>query len=611
MRCFQLTWLCVALSALGACGGATPQQDCEVESTFEAVQQLFETNGCTASTCHGNPVDEAEGKLDLREGFSFDALMNGEPQAGTMSRLFPGDEELSLLYVKLAAATNRESLPNGIAGGAMPAAGRPLDADELELVRLWIRSGAPEQGFVADTDAVLKCNAVVDTAPNKIPPPDVPAADVGIQFYSGAWSLPAESEDETCFVTYYNYADRIPEQFQFDCDERFGGSERKCFSFNGILLSQDPQSHHAIVERYAPPANKQFQWEPDSEDWKNWQCLGGQSDGASCDPKDEGFCGERSACATAPQTAVACALYSNGPRELSSIAGFGGAPTANRIPVTIAQEFIFREDFANGVYETMPVEGFVIWNSHAFNLTNQDTTIEQWLTLEFSQPSERQFIRRQLFEAEHIFEMGPIPAFTTHQICATFTMPRYSRMLTLSTHYHKRGALFEVWYPPNAPCDPGASCQPRTDRDPEYTNRLYNDPLYQRFTGSEPKIQMDAAGVNDRTFKYCAVYDNGQTNPSRVKRDSVRADAETCELLDLVEAFVDVIPDGFRLPVACGCQPEEQACYGGRDQGMLCGGDDGMCRDGVCDACPLQGGVTTEDEMFAILGSWYQTTPDN
>ncbi len=27
--------------------------------------------------------------------------------------------------------------------------------------------------------------------------------------------------------------------------------------------------------------------------------------------------------------------------------------------------------------------------------------------------------------------------------------------------------------------------------------------------------------------------------------------------------------------------------------------------DGVCDACPLVGGVTTEDEMFAILGDYF------
>jgi hypothetical protein len=27
--------------------------------------------------------------------------------------------------------------------------------------------------------------------------------------------------------------------------------------------------------------------------------------------------------------------------------------------------------------------------------------------------------------------------------------------------------------------------------------------------------------------------------------------------------------------------------------------------DGVCDACPLEGGVTTEDEMYIMLGLYY------
>ncbi len=26
---------------------------------------------------------------------------------------------------------------------------------------------------------------------------------------------------------------------------------------------------------------------------------------------------------------------------------------------------------------------------------------------------------------------------------------------------------------------------------------------------------------------------------------------------------------------------------------------------GICDACPLRGGVTTEDEMFILLGAFY------
>ena len=27
--------------------------------------------------------------------------------------------------------------------------------------------------------------------------------------------------------------------------------------------------------------------------------------------------------------------------------------------------------------------------------------------------------------------------------------------------------------------------------------------------------------------------------------------------------------------------------------------------DGECDACPLRGGVTTEDEMFILIGAYF------
>ena len=50
---------------------------------------------------------------------------------------------------------------------------------------------------------------------------------------------------------------------------------------------------------------------------------------------------------------------------------------------------------------------------------------------------------------------------------------------------------------------------------------------------------------------------------------------------------------------------------GGPHQGEPCGGFDDRCAsrqdagDGVCDACPLRGGVTTDDEMFILLGAYY------
>lgn len=44
----------------------TSHQKCDADSTLGVVQSVFETRGCTASTCHGADPSEAAASLDLR-----------------------------------------------------------------------------------------------------------------------------------------------------------------------------------------------------------------------------------------------------------------------------------------------------------------------------------------------------------------------------------------------------------------------------------------------------------------------------------------------------------------------------------------------------------------
>ena len=60
------------------------------------------------------------------------------------------------------------------------------------------------------------------------------------------------------------------------------------------------------------------------------------------------------------------------------------------------------------------------------------------------------------------------------------------------------------------------------------------------------------------------------------------------------------------------CEDSEVACANdGPQKGELCNGNDDACdsqpgaNDGDCDACPLKGGVTTEDEMFILIGGYF------
>ncbi|MDH3625075.1 MAG: hypothetical protein OEQ49_14490 [Myxococcales bacterium] len=607
MKPVRVLFLAISTLAVAGCGTNTDEdaQKCDVNSTFAQIQeQVFEARGCTESNCHG---DSPQSGLDLRADVAYENLINvvGVAGSGDLKLVSPLEEELSVLYLKVRAKADGSSLSaQGIGGGAMPVGGDVLSDDDLGLLRAWIRGGAPETGIVKGSEEFATCALEGEIVPNKIQPLAPPAADEGVQFYSGAWPVPAQGEGEVCFVSYYDYSDSIPEGLKVPCKDAQGGPDRDCFAYNEILLAQDPQSHHSIVEFYVPPQGKEAQWDPtNGAEWKNWVCLGGESDGASCTPgSDE--CGDRSQCVTAPITTVACIIYGNGPDELGTPLGLFGI-AQERQNIATAQEATFRERYPTDVYSLIPVQGFIVWDSHAFNLTESDTTVEQWMNVEFAAPEAQVYERRQIFDAGDIFSMGMIEAFTSNEVCTSYTIPQHARLLTLSTHTHRYGKRFRVWYPPNDSCAPGPDCLPE-ERDPDYISRDYADPLYQRFF--EPDLPVyDSPDPRERTFKYCSLWDNGETNPEEVRRESTKPDAETCDFVAAFRGFA--AGAGFEV-FACGCAPEERSCFGGPNQGMACNGDDSLCGDGgICDACPTGGGVTTEEDMFILLGSYFVQAP--
>jgi len=567
--------LAVALVGCGSDAGSNEEplpKGCDFTSTYEAIQAtVFEAKGCTASSCHGESM---LGGLDLRADASFASLVRQPSQiAPSIDRVMPGDQDFSLLYRKLDAGTNGTDL--GDLGQAMPNNADPLNADQLDAILLWIRGGAPEDGFVGNTLELLGCEGSFDPDPNKINPLPAPAADAGIQFYAGGWDLGAEAEDEVCFATYYDFSDVVPDEYQVDCPQF--GEGRRCFAYGRNELAQDGQSHHSIIDVYVPESD------PMGEDWGPWECLGGERAGEACDPTNPGECGERAQCTTPPVTSVGCLLYPYAPPDFAT-GGFGGM-TATTVPLNGAQESTAVNVPPSGVYSLLPLEGFVSWNSHGFNLTKKPTTIEQWVNLTFAEESDRIWLQRQIFEARNIFAMGPVAPFEKQEICSTWTLPQDSQLLSLSSHMHQRGELFRIWLPPNAPCS-GINCSPPS-READYVSRLYDDPVY---TYYEPAIDLSGTTAEGRTFLACAVYDNGADDPTQVKRESTKPNTPVCGF-----------PQTF-----CGCGAAERSCLGGPNQGQLCNGDDSVCGEGgSCDACPLLGGFTTDDEMFLPLGTYY------
>jgi hypothetical protein len=128
----------------GACGNlCAPGQTCEsgkctcgqASVSFAAVQAIF-TKDCTSSQCHGGIAPK--GKLDLRDGASYAALVNVpttncSPQR---MRVLPGKPDESYLIDKLLGVRL-------CTGSRMPPLAQGLPEADIQTVADWICAGAP------------------------------------------------------------------------------------------------------------------------------------------------------------------------------------------------------------------------------------------------------------------------------------------------------------------------------------------------------------------------------------------------------------------------------------------------------------------------------------
>ncbi len=649
----------LAAVALVLAGGFTPAsgQDCEnqYDSTFELIQAaVFERNGCTNEACHG--ATTAAGGLDLSPDVAYDNLIDRDVTSVDLSawhgakRVVPGQKDSSLLWFNLAAATLPDQWDAPLRG--MPLARPPISLAELEAVRLWIEHGAPRDGVVPETGELLDA-CLPEPEPIRITPLPPPDPDKGLQLRMPTYTLPPNSEDEVCFVSYYDVTDQVPPQFL--------GAGGDTFRYVRNQIRQNPGSHHLIVNLY--------DGDTPIEDpiWGEFTCKGGADDGQPCAPRDLQACAGGGLCGSDPVTAFACTGY--GPAD---------AFTASS-PFTGTQEASASINFPDGVYNEVPTRGIIIWNSHAFNPTSEPGPIEVWMNFEYAdRPENRAGV---IFDVSNIFKMKAAP-FESDEVCQHYTLPRNGRLFELSSHMHRHGKRFQIFEGNFAcnggandgdPCTPlgldpefgapdvcaGALCEAHLppeigdcngnlvvavnelvlgvgmalgtspvakcrafDRDGDavvsvselvaavrealnpklrdaqdslvYTSFVYDDPIVLRF---DPPIEFPPTTAREgRRLTYCALYDNGFLDPAEVKRQSTSPPT----------------PNGIGLggpcaePVGCVEGLVGSACSGAtaEDRDASCDSSSGA-GDGFCDACVLTGGVTTEDEMFVLLGLYF------
>jgi hypothetical protein len=535
----------------GTCAaGSTP-----FTSTFDGIQEvIFEGHGCTQAACHGAA---AQGGLTLLHGSSYKNVLEAPSTESSFNRIEPGDEDRSFLWLKLAASTAPDLIPPEIqvAGAPMPNGLPPISMDELNALRLWIHSGAPETGTVSGTDKLLNA-CLPPPEPITIKPLDPPASDQGIQFVMPPWKLEAHSEHEICFATYYDISEQVPAQFR----DPTGTS----FRFFSTDLRQDPQSHHLILNRYFGPAS-----DVHNAAFGKWTCDGGAMDGQTCEPTDLSSCGSDGFCRSEIRQSFACIGF--GPGFGATFSAIGGAQTAQA-----------HDEYVPGVYGQIPMKGILYWNSHAFNLTDEDTMMHARLNYYFA-PDQRYPVQ-PIFDTSMIFAPNAAP-FTTQTICNDFVLPRGAHLFSLSSHTHRHGKHFTITAP---------------DGSLLYESFVYDDPVTRTY---DPPLVFDSPEPAQRTLHYCSLYNNGVA----VNGDGVGPNGQyDINLVTRQSRLPDSAKNtiGYCSPTACVAGKIGAPCNGQGDD-RTCDSEPGA-NDGFCDACPITGGESTENEMFILIGSYYR-----
>ncbi len=197
-----------------------------LEPTWANVQREILTPSCAFSSCHG--AKGHRGNLNLEEGKAYDQLVNvtvemdaDKPQKRL--RVAVGDPDNSFLITKLThpGPDDGEKMPQGTETG--------LDNGKIEMIKEWIRRGAPKDGDL--TPQTPPDNRPVPIDPNFDDKGDVqlapPPPGEGIQMVLPIFEVPLGKEIQR------NYYYKLPSDRDVDI-------QRVEFAFN-------PGSHHLNI----------------------------------------------------------------------------------------------------------------------------------------------------------------------------------------------------------------------------------------------------------------------------------------------------------------------------------------------------------------------------
>jgi hypothetical protein len=519
-------------------------------NAFDVIQaRIFDGHSCSAPACHGSA---ASGGLELTSGASHASLVGVASQNSALPRVTAGEPDRSFLFHKLEAATNPGSV--SIAGSPMPVGTAALTAAELGAVKAWIAAGAPATGAVAgpsgssvtgDYVAATLCAGTSPSggSPNKdnadLAPP---APELGVQFTMPGRSMEAGAEWEGCFATYYDYTDRVPDEYK--------SPDGKSFYVKSTEIRLTQGGHHlAIIDTPLTTADLK------DPTFGEWTCNGGANAGGACDPADTTACGADGICMSTAKPSLGCIGYGPPSAQINPAGfGLGTALQATQIVPPI-----------DGVYREVPLKSVLFWDFHAFNLSKSERTMKGRMNLMFAE--DRRLLEQRLTIAGGLDGPNAVPPFKKQELCNLWTVPKGSRILRMTSHTHKRGKDFRVWDPSGKQI---------------YRSLDYTSPEYVTFT---PPLAFDSNTDAERTIKFCVVYNNGITERGTPDYD----------LLTQVSLTPDY--EIFK-PTAVACSKGKWGTpclplFGDAQCDSTLGAGDGKC-----DAANIHFGMTTASEMF-------------
>ena len=140
LRLMRLSLLLIAALSWGGCGGddstVGPDDDVEgtlTEATLAQVNEVFAVS-CAFSGCHSGGEPAAD--LSLEGDFADNIVGVDSGQRPDFKLVDPGNPNDSYLLIKVRG-------DDEIVSQQMPP-GAPLSAEQVEIIRAWIASGAKE-----------------------------------------------------------------------------------------------------------------------------------------------------------------------------------------------------------------------------------------------------------------------------------------------------------------------------------------------------------------------------------------------------------------------------------------------------------------------------------